>query len=272
MGRLLAGLFRKEKHRVIICGRDEDKAKRVAQRLHVHAGPIADVANANIVIVSVPIENTVDTCSDVLQRMMGGSLLVEISSVKTGVIDRIADLVPPQIEYLSLHPLFGPSVREFEGQNMIAIPVRQAGLSNRMIASLRHMGLAVEISSAEEHDKIMATLQVIHHYAYLVMAVELAKIAGTTSNFTRYLTHSLKRTLAYIRSLNAIRETVFSIQKLNPYGLQARREFALSAHRMIRMDNEVTSEVEQAIRVLEHSVRPRRRTKAMKDPGISEGP
>jgi len=260
MGRLLARLFRK-KHRVIICSRDEDKAKRVAQRLHVHAGPITDVADANIVIVSVPIENTVDTCSDALQHMTSGSLLMEISSIKTGVTDRIANLLPPQIEYLSLHPLFGPSVRKLEGQNMIAIPVKQSELSNRMIASLRHMGLAIEISSAEEHDEIMAILQVVHHYAYLVMAVELAKIAETTSNFTRYLTHSLKRTLAYIRSLNTIRKTIFSMQKLNPYGLQARREFASSAHRMIHMDDETTSEVEQAIRALEHSVRPRRCTK-----------
>ena len=261
MGRPLARLFRK-RHRVIICGRDEDKAQQVAQRLHVQAGPIADIADANIVIVSVPIENTVDVCSDVLQHMTSGSLLVEISSVKTGVIDRIADLVPPKIEYLSLHPLFGPSVRKLEGQNMIAIPVKQSELSKRMIASLRHMGLAVEISSAEEHDKIMATLQVIHHYAYLVMAVELAKTAETTSNFTRNLTNSLKKTLAYIRSLNTLRETIFSIQKLNPYGLQARRKFALSAQRMIHIDDEAVSEVEQAIRVLEHSVRPGRRTKA----------
>jgi len=261
MGRLLARLFR-NKHRVIICGRDEDKAKQVAKRLHVQAGPIADIADANIVIVSVPIENTVNTCSEVLRYMADGSLLVEISSVKTGVIDRIADLVPPQIEYLSLHPLFGPSVRKLEGQNMIAIPVKQSKLSNRMIASLRHMGLAVEISSAEEHDKIMATLQVIHHYAYLVMAVELAKIAKTTGNFTRNLTHSLKKTLAYIGSLNKIRETIFSIQKLNPYGLQARKEFAMSAQRMIHMDDEVATEAEQAMRVLEHSVRLGRHTKA----------
>jgi len=107
----------------------------------------------------------------------------------------------------------------------------------------------------------MATLQIIHHYAYLVMTVELAKIARATSNFTRYLTHSLRRTLTHIRSLNAIRETIFSIQKLNPLGLQARKEFALSAHRMIHMNDEVASEVEQAMRVFEHSVRPGRRTR-----------
>jgi len=261
MGRLFARLFKKGKHRVIIFGRDKKKTKRVAEKINVQAGDLAGFAKANIVIVSVPIENTVEVCGDVLQRMSHNTLLVEVSSVKTDIVSKITELVPPKIEYLSLHPLFGPSVRRFRGLNIVAIPVKRGWLSDRMISSLRDMGFAVETSSVEEHDKIMATLQVVHHYAYLVMAVELAKAARASGNFKRFLTGSLQRTLSQIRSLNEIQETVFSIQKLNPSGFQARTDYALAAQRLTSMDDDVTSEMERAMRVLEDSTKPRRHTR-----------
>lgn len=258
MGRLFARLFKKRKHRVIIIGRNEEKTREVAAKVYVEAGNIADVAKANIVIVSVPIESTVEACREVLRLMSENTLLIEISSVKTGIVDKVAELVPLRIEYLSLHPLFGPSVRRFAGLNIVAMPVKRGWLSDRMISSLREMGFAVETSSVEEHDKIMATLQVVHHYAYLVMAVELAKAARTSSNFKRFLTRSLQRTLNQITSMNEIRETVFSIQKLNPCGFQARTDYASAAQRLTSIDGDVTSEMEQAMRVLKDSTKPRR--------------
>lgn len=257
MGRLFVRLFRKEKHEVVVIGREERKARRVAARVKVQAGDITDIAKANIVIVSVPIDDTVEVCRNALQRMSDNTLLVEISSVKTGVVNRVADFLPPKIEYLSLHPLFGPSVRRFEGRNMIAIPVKQGWLSDRMISSLRNIGFMVEILSIEEHDKVMAALQVAHHYAYLVVSVVLAETAKASGNFTRLLTRSLRRTLDQIASLSKIRETVFSIQRLNPYGLQARTKYALSAQRMISMDDHVIFQIEQALRELEDAAKPK---------------
>jgi len=261
MGRLFARLFKKGKHRVIIFGRDEEKTKRVAEKINVQAGDLADFAKANVVIVSVPIESTVEVCGDVLQRMSNNTLLVDVSSVKTGIVSKITELVPPKIEYLSLHPLFGPSVRRLEGLNIVAIPVKRGRLSDRMIGSLRDMGFTIETSSVEEHDKIMATLQVVHHYAHLVMAVELAKAARASSNFKRFLTRSLQRTLSQIRSVNEIRETIFSIQKHNPHGFQARMDYALAAQSLTSMDDDVTSEMEQAMRILKDSTKPRGHTR-----------
>jgi len=152
----------------------------------------------------------------------------EISSVKTGVVSRVAELLPPKIEYLSLHPLFGPSVRRLKGRNMIAIPVKQGWLSDHMIASLRDRGFTVEISSVEEHDRIMATLQVMHHYAYLVMGVELAKIIKANPRVSKFLTRSMRRTWDQLCSMQKVSETVLTIQEMNPHGPAARRAYAES--------------------------------------------
>jgi len=250
MGRLLTRLFKKGKHRVIIIGRDEEKTKRVAAKVSVEAGNIADVAKANVVIVSVPIESTVEACREVLSLMSENTLLIEISSVKTGIVDKVAELVPSKIEYMSLHPLFGPSVRRLKGQNMIVIAAKEGRLSDCMIADLSSAGLTVEVSSVKEHDRVMATVQVMHHYAYLVMAAELAKMAKGNQRISRFLTRSLRRTFSQLRSLQRIRETVVAIQRLNPYGSAARRGYAESAYRMSSMSDLALSEIEQAMEAI----------------------
>lgn len=184
--------------------------------------------------------------------MTGDSLLAEISSVKTGVVNRILDLMPRDIEYLSLHPLFGPSAKRLEGQRIIAIPVKKRMLSDRLVASLANMGFVVELSSVEEHDRVMAALQVMHHYAYLVMAVELAKMARANGNLSKFLTRSLNRTLSQIGTLGGIWETALSIQRLNPYGFQSREGYASSAKRLVSMDSRVISEIEEAMKTIKY--------------------
>lgn len=255
MGCLLARLFKTKMNRVIICGRDEDKTRKTAAHIHVEAGNVAEVVEADIVVVSVPIENTVEVCQDVLGKMRRNSLLVEISSVKTGVVDKIAEILPPRIEYLSLHPLFGPSLRELEGQNIIAILVKSGPLSRRMLDSIHDMGFATHICTMEEHDRIMAAVQVMHHYAYLVMAVELAKIIRENRMTSRFVTRSLKRTWRQLHSLQKISGTVIGIQRLNPYGSAARRSYAEVAQRMTTMNDQVISEIKEAMKVIDDWIR-----------------
>ena len=250
MGRLFARQLGK-KHRVLICGRNTEKTKKTAAQIHVEPGSIAEIAKADIVIVSVPIENTVEVCKDILPRMRDHSLLVEVSSVKTGVVDKIAEMVPSGIEYLSLHPLFGPSTRQLKGQNIVAIPMKSGPLSSRMLASIQDMGFSIRISTMEEHDRTMASLQVMHHYAYLIMAVELAKMIKENRVASGFFTRSLKRTWNQLRSLQKISETVVGIQRLNPYGYSARRSYAESAQRMMAMSGEAVSEITEALKIVE---------------------
>ena len=249
MGRLFARLLGK-KHRVLICGRNTERTKKTAAQLHVGAGSIAEIAEADAVIVSVPIENTVDVCKDVLGRMRENSLLIDISSIKTGVADKIAEIVPSGVEYLSLHPLFGPSTRQLKGQNMVAIRMKAGPLSSRMLASIQDIGFSTQISTVEEHDRTMASLQVMHHYAYLIMAVELAKTISENRVASGFFTRSLKRTWNQLHSLQKISETVVGIQRLNPYGYSARRSYAESAQRMMAMSGEAVSEITEALKIV----------------------
>jgi len=251
MGLLLARLFKKAKHRTLIYSRDENKARRSAAKIHAEVGKVTDLAKANIVIVTVPIENIVEACRNALPHMRRNSLLVDISSVKTGVVDKVRELLPAGIEYLSLHPLFGPSLREMKGQNIIAIHAKPGPLSQRMIKALQAMGFRVTVSSIEEHDKAMAAMQVMHHYAYLVMALELEKAIRTDQRMVNFLTRSLKKTVNQLRSFRKINKTLLAIQNLNPYAPRARQAYARRAFEMMDLKPETISRIAAAMRGLE---------------------
>jgi prephenate dehydrogenase len=247
MGRLLARMFSKRNYRVIILGRNRRKLQKTAARIHVQTGDLPDLRNAKVVMVSVPIESTVDVCANALRHMTEDSLLIDISSVKMGVADRIKELVPARIEYLSIHPLFGPATKTTKGRNIVAVRAKPGPLSDRMISFLRDLKFNVGVMSAEEHDKTMAVFQVMHHYAFLVLGVELAKIIRRNPEVWNFLPRSLKKTIGQLYSMNKIIETVFAIQRHNPRGTAARRAFAASASKMVTVDDRAISEIKKAM-------------------------
>ena len=250
MGRLFVRLFKRSGAEVIICGREKWRAQRTARMLHVKARSMTDLATADVVIVCVPIENTVKVCTDALRYMKDASLLIDISSVKSRIVDRIHRVVPLGIEYLSIHPLFGPSIRKLDDQNIVAIPIKPGRFSDEMIAFLNAMGFYVHICSAEEHDQIMSIVQVMHHYAYLVIAVQLARLMKLRRTMPKLVTRSLARTMNIISTFGDIEHTILSIQELNPYGLQSRKSFAKLASTMASMNARTKLDIKQAIRTI----------------------
>ena len=113
MGKLFARVFRKYL-KVVICSRNFHKAKKTAKRLKISAWPLEECNKADIVLVSIPIEETYKVCKEVSKKMKKDSLLIEISSVKSGIADRLSkDLNEKSLKYLSLHlyiPIYFPEL------------------------------------------------------------------------------------------------------------------------------------------------------------------
>jgi hypothetical protein len=98
----------------------------------------------------------------------------------------------------------------------------------------------------------MAALQVMHHYAYLVMATELEKaIRENSGRRTCFLTRSLKKTVNQLHSFQEISKTLFAIQKLNPYAPRARQAYARRALEMVNMNQKSISKIVEAMKALE---------------------
>src|SRR5438445_10190473 len=149
--------------------------------------------------------------------MRGGALLTDLSSVKTGIADRISSKVPAGIEYVSIHPLFGPGIDHTEGQNIVAIPFKTAPRWRNFSRALRKAGIRVHLMSSANHDRVMGYVQALHHFALLSLGVALGKWDGELTTISIVLTiYMFDGSFEYW-------VTSVLIQRLQPYMSDVRR-------------------------------------------------
>ncbi|MHC4129805.1 MAG: prephenate dehydrogenase/arogenate dehydrogenase family protein [Planctomycetota bacterium] len=82
---------------------------------------------ADVVLISVPIDVTVDVIRRLGPRVRNDALLMDVTSIKTGPVE--AMLAACQAEVVGTHPLFGPSVHSLQGQRIVVTPARGARCS-----------------------------------------------------------------------------------------------------------------------------------------------
>ena len=130
-----------------------------------------------------------------------------------------------------MHPLFGP-VERFEGENIVLVPVRSGVWLSPLSQILKKAGLNVTVATAEEHDKAMALVQVVHHFALLVLNEMFKHPDKWTTRLEAFTTKSLRKTLKNLRRIEELIDVVEMIQRLNPYAKEAREHFLKLAHKL----------------------------------------
>lgn len=229
MGRFLARFASLHGAKVRIAGRSLSKTRRAAKELEVEPGTILDAATSDTVIVGVPIEETERVAVETSSLMKEGSLISDISSVKTGISDRIAERTPNSIEYVSLHPLFGPEIDHIHGQNIVAVPYRPGPRWARLDRTLKASGARIYTLSAKRHDQKMAYAQGLPHFALISLGLGLDGMGGEPR------TSSLRDMEKRIERLLNSWETVQGIQQKNPFVPELRRKFVETSQNNVEM-------------------------------------
>ncbi len=162
MGQCLARLFGDLGHAVMVADLDTELKPE-------EAASVADV-----VVISVPIDQTVETIRQLGPRVRPEGLLMDVTSVKEGPL--AAMLEHSRASVVATHPLFDPSVHSLQGQRMVMCQGRGAVWHAWLTAMLRARGLVIKESTAAEHDEAMAVVQVLVHFATEVMGRTLARL------------------------------------------------------------------------------------------------
>ena len=174
MGKLFARLFLDEGHKVIATGRTERKGRKAERELGVKY--IKDNCKAarhgDVVIVTVPIDYTIETIKEVAPYVKKGSLLTDFTSVKEEPCRAMADFSDDGVEVIGMHPMFGPKVPGLEGQVVVLAPMRPgSGSKYKWMPWLleflnKHKAKIIE-ATPEEHDKVISVVQGLTHFAYI---------------------------------------------------------------------------------------------------------
>lgn len=152
----------------------------------VPAGDVAAVGRCDVVILAVPVRELASAIKDLRPYLRPGSVVVDVASVKVNAVKVMEAELPPFVDIVGTHPLFGPqSARDgIRGRKIALCPVR-GNAAPRIAAFLRGtLGLKVFITTPEEHDREVAVVQgVTHLIAKVLVRMEPLPRRLTTASF-----------------------------------------------------------------------------------------
>jgi len=181
-----------------------------------------DVAKkADIVIISVPIRETVKVIKEIRNFVRKRALLCDITSLK---VKSIEAMKKAKSGVLGMHPLFGPLVQNLEGQKIVFCKVK----NNQRVDFLKKNFIKnnaeiIEISP-KDHDKEMAIVQALIHFVNIALARTLHS-QKTTSEYL-FLTPIFRlQSLIIGRILGQNSQLSAEIELENPYFKKVLIEF-----------------------------------------------
>jgi prephenate dehydrogenase len=173
MGQLFVPVFERAGYEVLVSGRS---TKLTA----------ADLAQqCDLVIVSVPIRETVKVIEQIAPLLARNQLLCDFTSLKVKPLEA---MLKSKANVVGLHPMFGPTVSSIKSQTIIVCPARvEEHLLDRLVTIFRSEGARCTLTTPEEHDRMMAVVQGLTHYVTLCMADSIRRLGldiAATKEFT----------------------------------------------------------------------------------------
>jgi prephenate dehydrogenase len=188
---------------------------------------IKEVEQSDIVLLSVPIEKTVEVIRKVAPRMRPGSLLMDVTSLKSEPMKAMIEHAPQGVEVIGTHPMFGPTMPTLKGQTIILTPVvgRSDTWHPRMRSLFESDGARIEVLDPEEHDEIMAVVQALTHFAYIGIGATLRALEFDVEKSRKFMSPVYEIMIDFVgRILDQNPELYASIQK-NPKAMKVRQTF-----------------------------------------------
>ncbi|MDP3103231.1 MAG: prephenate dehydrogenase [Candidatus Methanoperedens sp.] len=236
-GRWFVKFYKKHGFEVAIWG--INTRKDIAESLGVRFADDLDceIKTSDIVMISVPINITEKTIQDIAPKMPAGSLLMDITSVKTGPVEAMRKYAPVDVEILGTHPMFGPSIPDIRGQIVIFTPIE--GRSARWFPVIRSLyeenGAHIEILDAVEHDRMMAVVQGLTHFAYISIGSVFMELEFDVANSRRFMSPMYDIMLDLVGRILAQNPYLYAMIQMNPEVAKVHRAYICQCNRMAEM-------------------------------------
>ena len=238
LGRLL-----EDGNEIVITGSTVSKAERIAEGYDWEAATNEDaVKDADVVIVSVPIQYTIETIDEIGPHIDDNTLLCDVTSVKQKPCDAMQKYSD---QVLGMHPMYAPS-NSPENQNVILCPIEGKKWTMMEEFWIEH-NANISIVEPEEHDKAVSVVQGLTHFTEMVFAQTIQDLdAGDTEKYETPV-FQIIRDLAN-RMFNQQSGLYQSIQNENPENTEMREHFIDSAEKTIEnIENEELKDVFESL-------------------------
>ncbi|HLQ03284.1 MAG TPA: prephenate dehydrogenase/arogenate dehydrogenase family protein, partial [Nitrososphaerales archaeon] len=175
MGSLFARYFISKGHNVI--GFDPSKRGKPIRGLKLASSDQSAAEGAKLVLLAPPIDQSLRVAEEVLPSLSRGVTLVEISSVKVEILPRLLELTRQKgMRLLSVHPLFGPSLRRTAGMKIAVLTTEKfesLRLARRIFPDARLIPI-----EPESHDREVALVLSLTHLVGMAYGAVVGKQEG----------------------------------------------------------------------------------------------
>jgi prephenate dehydrogenase len=191
------------------------------------------VENSNVVIFSVPISATINVINEAMQYSHPNQLFMDVTSIKT---EPVRAMLRSEASVVGTHPMFGPFVGSFRNQVVVLTPARDDELGSNLAFAknlFSELGARIEITTAEEHDKIMGLVQQLTHFLFFTFGLTIKNSGADLHESLKYVSPVYRIVLSFLgRILNQNPELYYDIQRYNPNTLGNIEHFKQSADQL----------------------------------------
>lgn len=206
---------------VVVYTRNQDKGRDIAE-VGGRLVSIEEASAQKLVILCVPISAMRKTLSKIAPLLKPDAIVVDVCSVKVYPAQWMRELLPPSVEILATHPMFGPdsAAKSVSGHKMVLCPERISTERYRKIKNwLGKKGMALIETSPVEHDRKIAVSLALTHF----IGRSLAEFGAPPLDID---TEGYKRLLHILGVVNNDTWQLFEdMHHFNPFAKEKRRDF-----------------------------------------------
>jgi len=148
------------------------------------------VKNANVVVLSVPIDNFEQVVEQISPYIHPEQVVIDVTSVKVLPVDIMHKHIKSGL-VLGTHPMFGPGASGIANHSVVLTPTNEAerALAQKVKEYLEARGARTILMTPGEHDEMMSLVLGLCHFIALVSAdtllsfdrlKQMEAIGGTT--------------------------------------------------------------------------------------------
>ncbi|MBA2849765.1 prephenate dehydrogenase/arogenate dehydrogenase family protein [Thermosulfuriphilus ammonigenes] len=184
-----------------------------------------------VVFLAVPMERFEEVVIQVGPLMPPEAGLIDLCSLKARQVAVMLRETTCQV--VGAHPLFGPGENSIVGQRVALCPARGNGWFNWFKDFLDTQGAETVVISPEEHDQLMAVIQVLNHFILLALGEVINRQGLDPQRLVNLATPSFIRQLNILSRLADQDPHLYAaIQFDNPAGDQIREAFARAVSKL----------------------------------------
>ncbi len=174
------------------------KMLKSSPKIKVQTSLVKCVQNADLVLVSVPVQKTPQAIKDCAKNMKDGAIIAEISSVKSKTFAALKK-TPINLRPLCIHPMFGPGASKKVDIRVVLVPVRNEKIELQIANEIFENANVTVLPNAKQHDKSIAIVLGVTYFANIVFAKVmlsgnisvLKQVSGTTFALQSLLAESI---------------------------------------------------------------------------------